>query len=47
MAIKSTTIRLDEMLFDKLRLIAKRECRPFNKQIMIIIRRYVDEYEEC
>ena len=45
MAIKSLSIRIDEALLDKLHLVANYEGRSANGQILVLIRKCVEEYE--
>ena len=45
MNIKHFSIRLDEELLRKLRIIAKIEGRSANSQIIYIIRQYLKNYE--
>lgn len=46
MAIKSLTIRIDDTLLDKLRVVADYEGRSANSQVLILIRNCVREYEK-
>lgn len=46
MAIKSLSIRIDEELLDKLHFVADYEGRSANGQILILIRRSIEKYEE-
>ncbi|MBQ9393862.1 MAG: Arc family DNA-binding protein [Oscillospiraceae bacterium] len=43
--MKSLSIRIDEELLDKLHVVADYEGRSANSQILILIRRCVEEYE--
>ena len=45
MAIKSLSIRIDETLLDKLHVVADYEGRSANSEILILIRRAVEQYE--
>ena len=45
MAIKSLSIRIDEALLDKLHVVANYEGRSANGQILVLIRKCVEEYE--
>ena len=45
MAIKSLSIRIDEELLHKLRIVADYEGRSANSEILILIRNAVAEYE--
>lgn len=40
------TLRIDHLLFQKLRYIANIECRSANKEIEQCLKRYVAEYEK-
>ena len=46
MAIKSFSIRIDEMLLHKLHIVADYEGRSANSQILILIRDAIEKYEE-
>ena len=46
MAIKSLSIRIDQELLNKLHVVADYEGRSANSQILILIRRCVEEYEK-
>lgn len=46
MATKSLSIRIDERLLDKLHVVADYEGRSANSQILILIRRCVEQYEK-
>ena len=43
--MKRITVQLDEELLQKFRVIAEYEKRSLNKELMIIIRECIDEYE--
>lgn len=43
--MKSLSIRIDEPLLHKLHVVADYEGRSANSQILILIRRCVEEYE--
>ena len=45
--MKNTTVRLDERLYERLRNIAKLECRSVNKQIIVIVREFTERYEKA
>ena len=45
MATKSFTLRIDEQLLDKLHVIADYEGRSANGQVVYLIRRAVEQYE--
>ena len=46
MAIKSLSIRIDQDLLDKLHVVADYEGRSANSQVLILIRRCVEQYEK-
>ena len=46
MAIKSLSIRIDEEMLNKLRVVADYEGRSSNSQILILIRDCIESYEE-
>ena len=45
MAIKSLSIRIEEVMLDKLHFVADYEGRSANSQIIVLIRDLVEEYE--
>ena len=45
MATKSLSIRIDEVMLDKLHVVADYEARSANSQILILIRDCVQKYE--
>jgi len=45
MAIKSLSIRIDSEMLDKLHVVADYEGRSANSQILILIRKSIEEYE--
>lgn len=45
MATKSFTLRIDEQLLDKLHVVADYEGRSANGQVVYLIRRAVEQYE--
>ena len=45
MAKKSFSVRIDEELLQKLQVIAEYEKRSTNSQIIVLIRRCIEEYE--
>ncbi len=45
MAIKSLSIRIEQELLDKLHVVADYEGRSANSQILVLIRRCVEQYE--
>lgn len=46
MANKTFTLRMDEQLLHKLHVVADYEARSANSQVLILIRRCVEEFEE-
>ncbi len=46
MTKKQFSIRIDEILLQKLRIIAKHEIRSVNQQIIIFIKSGLKSYEE-
>ena len=47
--MKSTiyyTLRINELLHNKLKYIAKEEMRSFNSELEFIIKQYIKEYEK-
>ena len=44
--MKSLSIRIDEELLHKLHVVADYEGRSANSQILVLIRKCVEEYEE-
>ena len=45
MAIKSVSIRIDEELLHKLHIVADYEGRSANSQVLVLIRKCVEQYE--
>ncbi len=45
-AMKSLSIRIEPELLDKLHIVADYEGRSANSQILILIRRCVEQYEK-
>ena len=45
MAVKSLSIRIEQGLLDKLHVVADYEGRSANSQILVLIRRCVEQYE--
>ena len=45
MAIKSLSIRIDEELLHKLHIVADYEGRSANSQVLVLIRKCVEQYE--
>ena len=46
MAIKSLSIRIDEEMLHKLHVVADYEGRSANSQILVLIRKSIEEYEQ-
>ena len=46
MKTKSFSIRMEEAMLNEIRKIAKRERRSVNKQIIFLVRSYMEKYEE-
>lgn len=46
MAVKSLSIRIDEEMLDKLHYVAEYEGRSANSQILVLIRRCIEKFEE-
>lgn len=46
MAKKSLSIRIDDDLLDKLHVVADYEGRSANGQILVLIRRCIEQYEK-
>ena len=46
MSIKSTQIRLNEELYEKLRLISGKELRSLNAQMEYLLLKGVEQYEK-
>lgn len=46
MAIKNFTVRIDEIMLEKLRVTADEDNRSVNRQIIVLIKRYITEYEK-
>ena len=46
MAIKSLSIRIEEDMLDQLHVVADSEGRSANSQIIYLIRKCIEEYEE-
>lgn len=46
MAKKSLSIRIDDDLLDKLHIVADYEGRSANGQILVLIRKCVEQYEK-
>jgi hypothetical protein len=45
MAIKNFSLRIDDKLLDKLHVVADYEGRSANSQVLYLIRRCVEQYE--
>lgn len=46
MAVKSFSIRIDDVLLNKLHVVSDYEGRSANSQILILIRECVEKYEK-
>lgn len=46
MAIKSLSIRIDDVMLDKLHIVADYEGRSANSEILILIRNEIEKYEQ-
>ena len=46
MKMKSFSIRMEETMLDEIRKLAKKERRSVNKQIIFLVRSYMEKYEE-
>jgi len=46
MAIKSLSIRIDDKMLDKLHIVADYDGRSANSQILILVRDWIEKYEE-
>ena len=46
MAIKSMSLRIDDKMLNKLHYVADYEGRSANSQILILIRDYIEQFEE-
>ena len=44
--MKSLSIRIDDEMLDKLHVVADYEARSANSQIIYLIRKCIEEYEE-
>lgn len=45
MAVKSLSIRIDDIMLDKIHVVAAYEGRSANSQILILIRDSIEKYE--
>ena len=45
MAIKNFTVRIDSEMLDKLHIVADYEGRSANSQVVVLIRKCIEEYE--
>ena len=43
---KAYTLRIENELMDKIKIISEKEDRPINRQIERIVREFIEEYEE-
>lgn len=46
MSVKSLSIRIDELMLNKLHVVADYEGRSANSEILILIRDAIEKYEE-
>lgn len=46
MAIKNLAVRIDEEMLSKLHVVANYDGRSCNSQVLILIRDYIERYEE-
>ena len=46
MAIKNLSIRIEDAMLNKLHVVSDYEGRSANSQILILIRKCIEEYEE-
>ncbi len=46
MAVKSLSVRIDDEMLDRLHVVADYEGRSANSQIIYLIRKSIEEYEE-
>ena len=46
MKTKRFSIRIEETMLNEIRQIAKKERRSVNKQIVFLVRSYMEKYEE-
>lgn len=46
MSVKSLSIRIETEMLDKLRYVAEQEARSANSQILILIRKSIEKFEE-
>ena len=46
MAIKHLTIRIDEELLNKLHIVADYEGRSANSQVLVLVRKCIEQYEK-
>ena len=42
----STLIRIDEEIYEELKVIAEEQNRSLNKQIEFVLKKFIDEYEK-
>lgn len=43
---KTYSLRIDDNLMEKVKMIAEKEDRPVSKQLERIIRQYIEQYEQ-
>ena len=46
MAMKSFSIRMEETMLNEIRKLAKKERRSVNKQIVFLVRSYMEKHEK-
>ena len=44
--LPSLTVRMEKELIDKVNILAKKESRSTNQQIVYILKKYVEQYEQ-
>lgn len=44
--IQTTTLRINSKDYEKIQIIAKRQQRSVNKQLLFIINQFINEYEK-
>lgn len=42
----STLIRIDEEIYEELKVIAEEQNRSLNKQIEFVLKKFIDEYDK-
>lgn len=46
MALKNVTVRIDESMLEKINYVSDYEGRSVNSHVLILIRDYIQEFEE-